>query len=439
MATVRHIQGEAELRKLVDPAARASNGAGDTSVGCPTDPVVVSLHRVLISFCGMGDRLGAFALRGSDGLTGLMPYLLQSYPLPCRIGEVCLFRAPLRRLRLLHEFGHWPDAPAKYDDLLAKVAEVVSGEPKPGGGPSGVDLVWATALPVESVLARIVTGRRGRGGGFVRYQSTQATPHHRIRLTETFEAYLADMSPKTRSALRRKTRNLLGDVASEHPKVQEPGEIARQAQPFTGLVRITGPDDVPWLVEHLTELSRKTYQYNLLGLGVRDPEQLAGDALAAARRGELRCYVLLVAGTALAFMYGTQRAAVIDGSSHGDVYDYIDVGHDPAWSDRSPGTVLQYLVIQDLCGHHRPALFDFGPGDAVHKARFGNESYLERDLYLFCPTARAVWARNAHRVCTRTSSVLGSMLRGLGLKTRIRRLVRRVGSLRISRVWSPGS
>ncbi|MCP4249315.1 MAG: GNAT family N-acetyltransferase [bacterium] len=442
MATVQHIQGEAELRKLAAqhaPASGATKRRADGSRGNPTHAVAMGLERALASFAGTGDRLGAFALRERGRLTGLMPYLLQSYPLPCRIGEVCLFRVPLRRMRLLHEFGYWPDLSAAYEALLKGIAEAVSVRPRLGGGPSGVDLVWATALPAESELARMAAGGPGRGEAFVRYQPTQPTPHHRIRLTATFEAYLAGLSPKSRSGLRRKARKLLGDGSAQHPTAVQPREFARQSQRVTGLVRITDPDDVPWLVERLTELSRKTYQYNLLGLGVQDSKQLAGAAQSAARRGELRSYILVVAGTAVAFMYGTQRPAAIGGRSDGDIYDYIDVGHDPAWSDRSPGTVLQFLVIRDLFKHNRPAVFDFGPGDAVHKARFGNESYLERDLYLFCPTARAVWARHAHRACTLTSATLGSVLRGLGLKTRIRRLVRRLGSIKISRVWSPGS
>jgi hypothetical protein len=247
------------------------------------------------------------------------------------------------------------------------------------------------------------------------------------------------MSAKSRNSLRRKVRRLFGDAVSGDGCGVDLIEARSVGPDSSGLVRITAPADVPWLVQRMSEISRKTYQYNLLGLGVRDADWLAREASSAAEQGWLRSYILMDKGRAVAFLYGMQFPAEAARSPGGDTCHYLDVGHDPAWSALSAGTVLQYLVVRDLWEYRRPEVFDFGPGHAVHKERFGNESYLEVDLYLFCRTARARWARSAHASCTHASNMAGRVLNGLGVKDWVRRAVRRLGSVEVSGASTPGS
>ena len=429
MQTVSHIQGPSALGELTDAGGVEQPGCGPQQTGRRCANVgIARLAHLLATYTGASHRLGAYVLHDDAGRLGLMPYLLQQYPLPCRIGDVRLFSAPLRRIRLLHEAGYWPDSPAAYRRLLDRIATTTAG--RSGNGTAGpvVDVVCAFSVPVGSGLADFLATQAIADRRFRVYRPTPAVLHHRIRLPDTFQAYLAGLTAKSRTTLRRKVRKLLGQtdpLGSSGSHLLEAAVVNNRA---AGIVRVTRAEDVPWLVQRMTDLSRKTYQYNLLGLGVRDPEQLARDAKAAARRGWLRSYVLLVNGQAVAFMHGLQFPGQIPGASRGGSYDYIDVGHDPAWSSQSPGTVLQYLVIEDLYRHDPPAVFDFGPGDAVHKARFGNASCLETDFYLFRRTARALWAHGAHSACTRTSAWAGAVLDRFRLKAKVRHAVRRLAS-----------
>ena len=428
METVSHIQGQAMLGELASAGACGRSCTGPGGVAGESGNVAVArLARFLATFRGTPDRLGAFLLSNGGRTGGLVPYVLQSYPLPCRIGDVRLFNAPLRRMRLLHEAGYWPDSPTACQALLSEIAETVRTGSANGHGASVVDVVCATGVPVDSGLARALT-TGGVPRQFRVYSPTPPVRHQRILLPDSFEAYLAGLSPKSRATLRRKVRKLLGEPASAGTSGGRTVQAASSDTRSNGIVRVTNQKDVPWLVARMSQISRKTYQYNLLGLGVRDAEQLVHDATVAAQRGWLRSYVLVLGGRAVAFMHGMQFPGPVSYNPGGGTYDYIDVGHDPDFSAQSPGTVLQYLVIQDLCGHNRPAVFDFGPGDAVHKERFANESYLETDFYLFRSTSRAVWARSAHAACTRASAWVATALDRVGLKSRVRRTVRRLAS-----------
>ncbi len=402
MPTVSHIPGRDRLGELVAGLPGADR-----------------LAHLLSTFRGDPRRLGAFTLDDGRDRRAFMPYLLQSYPLPCRVGELRLFGAPLRRMRLLHEMGCWPESANAYRALLDGISEVSAPNGGSCAGWSPLDVVWLPAVPTESALGRFLAGGAA-GNGFHRYCPSPPVERHQIRLPATFNEYQTGHSTKSRATQHRKMRRLLGQTAHSSDVLEVGSSSARS----TGLVRVTHPADVPWLVERMVAISRKTYQYNLLGLGVRDAQQLARDAESAARQQRLRAYLLMVDGQTVAFLYGLQFGGPAS-APHAGTYDYIDVGHDPAWSAHSPGTVLLSLVIEDLYRWNTPAVFDFGPGYGEHKRRFGNCTLCESEFYLFRRTARAFLARGAHAACTRASLWAGAALDRVRLKASLRHTLRR--------------
>src|SRR5262249_35831919 len=54
------------------------------------------------------------------------------------------------------------------------------------------------------------------------------------------------------------------------------------------------------------------------------------------------------------------------------IYHYAEIAHDRAFERFSPGTVLLYLLIEDLIRHNPPRRVNFGISDARYKREFGN-------------------------------------------------------------------
>src|SRR5262249_25386017 len=75
-------------------------------------------------------------------------------------------------------------------------------------------------------------------------------------------------------------------------------------------------------------------------------------------------------------------------------YQYQDVLHveQTAYSEEfarfSPGSVLFYMMMDDLHQYRRPRVVNYGVGVNPHKRLFTNRSTLDTSAYLFRPTLR---------------------------------------------------
>lgn len=221
-----------------------------------------------------------------------------------------------------------------------------------------------------------------------------------IDLPATYDAYLAKFSAKTRSTFKRKIKKL-GEAG---------GGVA-------DLRAYRDADGIDAFLDAAIEVSKKTYQWNFLGIGLRDRARLERQCHFAAREGWLRCYVLWCGGAPIAFLYGFVARGT---------YYYIDVGFDPAWSKHSAGLVLNLLMVEDLvAGPGRPRQLDFMYGDMSYKEHLSTRSRMERHFYLI---PRTVWGTS---VATALRSIDGAvegsaaLLERMGLKDKVRRLMRR--------------
>jgi len=224
-----------------------------------------------------------------------------------------------------------------------------------------------------------------------------------IRFPATFEEYLGTLNSQTRQGLRRQVRKL-----SKHLS----GKL--------NLVRCADPAQIPHFVHCAVGISKRTYQWRLLGLGLRNHDEIERTLTQMARYGWTRCYLLECDGTATAFMIGYLYAGT---------YYYVDVGFDPEWEKWSVGTVLHMEVLRDLIEGAPPAsLFDFSTGAGVHKRRFGNEFRAEVDYVLFPQSAMNTFLVCAVTVVNSMSTFVVGMLERLHLKAAVKRLLRRHAS-----------
>ena len=175
-------------------------------------------------------------------------------------------------------------------------------------------------------------------------------------LTLGFDEYMAQLSAKSRSTLRRKLRRFasLSGGTIDVRCYREPEEMAE----FYRLAR---------------QVSETTYQERLLDAGLPEGRVAEAEMKRLARHDRVRGWLLFLEGEPIAYLYAP---------ADGDTLIYAHLGYDPAHAPHSPGTVLQLEAMRMLMEEGRFARFDFTEGDGQHKRQFGTGSVECADLLL---------------------------------------------------------
>lgn len=319
---------------------------------------------------------------------GYAPFFVHPGMLTYCFGEATLFRVPVRRYAM-------QGAP------LCKDSSSLAGLFKPlreAIGARGV--VFFESVRADSPLANLLT----LPGSSI-YKLFHVVPYGPIytrRLIELptgaqFEDYLRTLGSESRKDARRTRKNF---------NVKAGGVVT--------LVRYTEPEHVGELAAALAQVSRKTYQYHLLGLGLEDtPEQVAYLQKMAVH-GWLKAYVLQIDDKPVAFQLG-----------YHDRYTYYahHVGYDPAISKLQPGIYLHTEVMADLLADGI-CRFDFLAGDSLYKQRMSNTSREERHYYLIPRGWPGTVYAGTLVAVNFLSERIGYWLEASGLKERIKRFVR---------------
>jgi len=333
------------------------------------------------------DQLGAYFLREEDRVCGFAFFLLQDRPLLGYLGEFKMFSLPLRCVRFV-EPPQFPDEAEAYDPMLESLK-----------GMGSVDGMYLRSLRVNSFLWNYLHADPGIRKEFLVYSPNEPSEHYVIHLPASFDQYMQKFSAKTRSNLRRSVRKLEKDTGAE---IQ--------------LSRITSAEQVDFFVDSAFEVSKKTYQWHLLGSGLRTPEVLKRNLRFLAERGSLRCYLLWCGKEVCAFMICHQRRGVCHSPA---------IGYDPRWESYSVGTILQLQVIEDLFTYDRPAVFDFGVGAGAQKQFFGNAHYLDADIYLLPRRMYAHLACSVHQISNNLAMRTTRLFDQLHLKKHIKKFIRK--------------
>jgi len=341
-----------------------------------------------LSECFPSEKRGlhAFLVEGRSGLLGVAPFVTATVPLTLDVGGIGLGTMPLRRLRLL---GGCPNLPAErslYDQLFRELSSA----------PNRYDAIWMECLRVDSFLWRYLHDSVIVREKFRLYCARGPTDHYVVRPVSSLDEYMKKFSASGRWHRLKELKRLRAKGAVE-------------------LVRCSGPKEVEAFVETAAEISRKTYQFKRLGLGLRDLPSVKRKLRLAAERGWLRSYLLTCGGIPSCFLLGYQ---------HNGRFYYAEIGYDPAWSRFSVGRITILLALQDLLEHDTPDLIDFGEGGG-YKEYLANESYVEADVVLFCRRAYPLFVAGLRRGCDSATGRGRALLEGLGLKEPLRRFLRR--------------
>ncbi|NMM86715.1 hypothetical protein B2J88_20485 [Rhodococcus sp. SRB_17] len=249
---------------------------------------------------------------------------------------------------------------------------------------------------IQPALFDVGIGRYGRWLRYVRNRDV----HHFIEIQQSWDAYFSKFTGKSRQNLRRTVKR-----------------FTERQQGSNGVELMTSPADMPRFHREALRISEQTYQHKLLKSGLPTDDAFVAHLDKLAREGRARGYLLHDGDHPVAYAWC---------SVSGDVLKYEVVGYLPQSADLSPGTVLLYHITKDAHAIPNCKFLDFGPGEALYKSMFANCKVEYVDLYLFRMTASNMLLVGLHRSLSLVNEGLGRLFEAVGMKSRIKRLIRAI-------------
>jgi CelD/BcsL family acetyltransferase involved in cellulose biosynthesis len=229
---------------------------------------------------------------------------------------------------------------------------------------------------------------------------TMATyQHHCVDLEQSFEHYKNKFSAKTRATLQRKLR-----------KLEQTGAAGFEVR------RYAHARDLDAFFEIASKISEQTYQERLLGIGLPHSATFIANAKKFADENSLRAFILFLNGEACAYLYCPAKNGVLT---------YAYVGHLPAMCKLSVGTVLQWCALESIFAEQQFKIFDFTEGENEHKRLFSSYSNARQNIALLPNTMRNLGFVYLHSGCNTLSRAIGRAMQKMGIKTMIKKLLRR--------------
>lgn len=303
--------------------------------------------------------------------------------LPLRLGEWTL-AAPVKRLLV--------DRRGVLEPARQRAAP---GRAALGAGEDG----FMCTVPADDDSA--VRRRLGMRNGLV-YRLADRSVRHYVDLSGDFDAYLGRFSGKTRNGLRRKVRRFTREFGEPALRVYGRGEGGFDA--FFDAARA---------------VSAETYQELMFDAGLPTEPEAIAEMRVALTNGRARGYALFAGDEPGAYLYCPRV---------GDALEYQFVGFRPRYSGYSPGTVLLMLVFERLFADGDVGTFDFGEGSHAdgYKAFFATDGVPFQTVFALRATPANALLLLGQWLCDRLSEVAGAALSRLGLKQRVRALMRRL-------------
>lgn len=326
----------------------------------------------------------AYLISNGSEISGAVAFELYIKQLICRLGYFDLGNIPLKVCRLLGNTPNMPEQESSYDVVVRQL----------------LDLDFE-AIYLESVKADSFSWRYLHNSALIKkhfriFSEHGVRTHPYIRLKGSFDEYMRRFPSKTRNNFSRRIRHL-----------RDSGKVE--------LVRVTDESEIDAFVEAAAEISRKTYQFRALGLGIRHPDHLKKWLTWAARKRWVRSYLLKCGGVPCAFQVAYQHQRVFIG---------VEVGYDPAWSKYGVGIIQQLLAIEDLFKENNPDVCDFGTY-AEYKDLFANDAYLDERMWLSRRRFTPLFKLSMFHFVRRASKKAASLLDKLNLKSKAKRWLRR--------------
>lgn len=301
-----------------------------------------------------GERLAVGIVRTADGrVVGVVPVQSTSQSLDLKIGGRRLGSLPFRAAMIR---GGSPLLPAGEEALAADFVRAALAE-----FPECAAVSFQFGLPEHDPFRRAISNSAAMRACTLPYDPGQAPVFYMLRMPGSFEEYIHRFKSKTRYNLQR--------------------QVARW-QEFCGgrldVFRAETNDDVGTFFDGASAVLAQTRMTDATRGEFDASPQGRRKFAALAERGMFRSYLLRHDGATCAFALGFQ---------HADTFYYSRIGFDERYAKQSPGTVLLYLLLEDLFRHRRPALVNFYSGNWWYKELFSTDHVQAVLPLLFSPTA----------------------------------------------------
>ncbi len=285
-----------------------------------------------------GERRKLGVVRSAGGaLVGVIPVRTGTYPLSFSAWGTSLGTWNLRAVRVM---GCQPFLPDDEGLHLNVMQRLFTEFPE-------CDCVLMEAAESRSFASQFVSRSTALRRLATPYVRQGMTPHYVIEIPATFELYLQKFKSKVRYNLRRQVRRL---------QEQGAGRL--------DLIRVETPADVDGFLAEAAMVEAQSWQFQELGATLGASDEYRQRLTRLAEQSALRCYLLRVGGEPSAMVIGYQYAGT---------YYYSWCGFAQSLAEFSPGTVLLYRIIEDLCSHDRPRRLTFLWGDAGYKRLFATD------------------------------------------------------------------
>jgi CelD/BcsL family acetyltransferase involved in cellulose biosynthesis len=317
-----------------------------------TSPTIYRLYHSPIWWEHRHATRGAGALRlvvvrESDGrISAIVPCELRRHRITRRVAGHHLALGQSQGFDLLASEPLADDRPEVFDAVIRGMWQAFPG----------IDICRLKSLSTTTPFWRFLNGPELKSTPALVVNDGDFREFYSIHLPRGWADYLTRFSSKQRNDLQRKQRLLSKNVGS----------------PVT-FRRLTATADVDELYDDMALVAERAR----FRLGRKLPARAS--LLDAAERGLLRSYVLYGGNVPLAYIVGYQAF---------DVYHYSDVAFSDDLARLSPGTVLLFHVIQDVCEDRPAHWFNFGLGEAEYKRRFCNVTSKDATIYVLFPTYR---------------------------------------------------
>jgi GNAT acetyltransferase-like protein len=279
----------------------------------------------------------------------------------------------------------WPQAPSP--STVFSDSDLLFASLPPSG-----DVFYLRNCPLDHPLPRLMIR-----DGWIRYVLNQSDRYY-IDLTGTFLNYLAVLSTKTRSTLKRKVKKF-ADFSGE-----------------TFALRLySTPDDMLEYHRLARQIAVKTYQ-----------ERLFDGALPASERFQQELVTLAASSRVwgLILFAHHQPVSYLCLPISDNVLEYAFLGYDPAYSHVSPGTVLLYHSIERIFAENRFRQFDFGYGKNQTKEVFCTGKHLRADVYYLRTSLKHLAVIYSHALMESCSAACGRLLDRFDMRRTIKKILR---------------
>ncbi|MEX2188682.1 MAG: GNAT family N-acetyltransferase [Pirellulales bacterium] len=282
-------------------------------------------------------------VRNNGVIKAIAPFIRCSGTVPLRLSLIKLGEISLPRLRVVGEdFSIASDVDAS--DVYRRVFEELPRA-------TSVAVVEAQEFAIDGRFCKCVDADGLRGTKWKRSPTADAQLCHTIRFPPSFNEYVGALKSRDRTNLRRRHKKLAAFFD---------GDLK--------LVRISATEQIDSFLLALDHICAETWQSQVYGRRTRSTERERRFFATLVELGWLRSYLLFGKEQPLAFQVGIQYPGR---------YDFLETGYDARWSHLGPGTVLEYLVLEDLLSSDRPDVGDFGFGDAEYKRILANSTHFE--------------------------------------------------------------